>query len=121
MYKLDSTYVRDGKACYAFLFHRAQFYFVKWRVCKIREKKKKRKEKKTLFALIKIIVLQIHLESLMARIKELIRNSFFFGFNSSGETKEGLITIDTQTRLIRFYEKVTRNNYLRYLFSMNDR
>lgn len=65
--------------------------------------KKKRKEKKTLFALIKIIVLQILLESLMARIKELIRNSFFFGFNSSGETKEGLITIDTQTRLIRFY------------------
>lgn len=66
--------------------------------------KKKRKEKKTLFALIKIIVLQIRLESLMARIKELIRNSFFFfGFNSSGETKEGLITIDTQTRLIRFY------------------
>lgn len=101
MYKLDSTYVRDGKACYAFLFHRAQFYFVKWRVCKIRETKKKKK--KTLFALIKIIVLQIRLESLMARIKELIRNSFFFGFNSSGETKEGLITIDTQTRLIRFY------------------
>lgn len=66
--------------------------------------KKKRKEKKTLFALIKIIVLQILLESLMARIKELIKNSFFFfGFNSSGETKEGLITIDTQTRLIRFY------------------
>lgn len=103
MYKLDSTYVRDGKACYAFLFHRAQFYFVKWRVCKIRETKKKEKKKKTLFALIKIIVLQILLESLMARIKELIRNSFFFGFNSSGETKEGLITIDTQTRLIRFY------------------
>lgn len=76
MYKLDSTYVRDGKACYAFLFHRAQFYFVKWRVCKIRETKKKKK--KTLFALIKIIVLQIRLESLMARIKELIRNSFFF-------------------------------------------
>lgn len=48
------------------------------RVQDSRDKKKKRKEKKTLFALIKIIVLQIRLESLMARIKELIRNSFFF-------------------------------------------
>lgn len=73
------------------------------KVARVQDSRDKRKEKKTLFALIKIIVLQIHLESLMARIKELIRNSFFFGFNSSGETKEGLITIDTQTRLIRFY------------------
>lgn len=73
------------------------------KVTRVQDSRDKRKEKKTLFALIKIIVLQILLESLMARIKELIRNSFFFGFNSSGETKEGLITIDTQTRLIRFY------------------
>lgn len=74
------------------------------KVARVQDSRDKKKEKKTLFALIKIIVLQIRLESLMARIKELIRNSFFFfGFNSSGETKEGLITIDTQTRLIRFY------------------
>lgn len=74
------------------------------KVARVQDSRDKKKEKKTLFALIKIIVLQIRLESLMARIKELIRNSFFFfGFNSNGETKEGLITIDTQTRLIRFY------------------
>lgn len=49
------------------------------KVARVQDSRDKKKEKKkTLFALIKIIVLQIRLESLMARIKELIRNSFFF-------------------------------------------
>lgn len=47
------------------------------KVARVQDSRDKKKEKKTLFALIKIIVLQIRLESLMARIKELIRNSFF--------------------------------------------